>query len=73
VSEERGYPKRQEGKIRTFQSKTNVVQRLLLDKSIFSNRENGFLFLLGKYRIISIGEAPPLKPIFEKILRDIEG
>jgi len=54
VSEEGENQKRQEGKIKTFQSKVNVVQRLLLDKPVFSNRGNGFCFLIKKCAM-----APP--------------
>jgi len=28
----------------------------------------GFCFLLGKYRIISIGEAPHIEPEFKKLM-----
>jgi len=49
VSEKRGYPKRQEGQIKTFRSKDRICcQDYVLTNPFFQNRKNGFLFFRQK-------------------------
>ncbi len=57
------YRKLQEGKIKTFRPKDRICcQSYTFTNPFFQNWKNGFF----------TSEIPPLKPIFEKILRDIE-